>query len=190
MKKILFLLAFVTVIISACEDAPIPKPDVYFRLSFPDHEYQTYSTETCPYIFEFPVYSDVNIDDDFGYQPCWLNIDMSQYKAHIHITLKEINNNLDSLIDDSYTLVNKHIVKADAIGAKDYFDDSLHVYATIFNIDGNAASPLQFHITDSVNYFFRGSLYFNVAPNSDSLAPAIEFVKEDVIHLIETFEWK
>lgn len=190
MKKTIILLAFIAVVISACKNAPIPKPDVYFRLSFPKHEYQTYLKETCPYTFEYPTYSKMSIDDNFGYQPCWINIDMEQYKAHIHITLKEINNNLDSLLDDSHTLVYKHTVKADAIGAKDYFDDSLHVYATIFNIEGNAASPLQFHITDSVNYFFRGSLYFRVAPNSDSLAPAIEFVKEDVIHLIETFKWK
>ena len=191
MKKIfLYLILASIVVLSSCKDIVTPKPDVYFRLSFPEHEYQRYSSDDCPYSFDYPVYSKISIDDDFGYHPCWINVDMNQYKAHIHITLKIIDNNLDSLFDDSHTLVYKHTVKAEAIEAKDYFNDSLRVYATIFNIEGNAASPLQFHITDSVNYFFRASLYFNVAPNSDSLAPAIDFVKQDVIHLIESFEWE
>ncbi|MBN2894069.1 MAG: gliding motility lipoprotein GldD [Bacteroidales bacterium] len=190
MNRTIVLLAFIAISLISCNETPNPKPDAYFRLTFPEHEYQRYSSDECPYTFDYPVYAKINNDEDYGHKPCWLNIDLSQYKAHIHITLKEINNNLDSLLDDSHTLVYKHTVKADAIEAKDYFDDSLKVYATIFFIEGNAASPMQFHITDSVNYMFRGSLYFKVAPNSDSLAPAVDFLKVDVMHLIESFEWK
>ena len=190
MKKHLSYLILFSLVLVACNQAPTPKPDVYFRLSFPEHEYQKYSSDECPYSFEYPVYAKVSIDENIDYQPCWINIDMPQYKAYIYITLKKVEDNLDSLFDDSHTLVYKHTVKADAIEAKDFINDSLKVYATIFNIEGNAASPLQFHITDSSNYFFRASLYFNVSPNSDSLSPAIDFVKQDVIRLIESFEWE
>lgn len=190
MKNYFSIIAIFLLSITACEQSPNPRPDAYFRLSFPEHEYQIYNSENCPYTFEYPTYSEALVDNDFDSKPCWLNIVMPQYKAKIHITLKKIHNNLDSLLDDSHTLVYKHTVKADAIDRKDYIDDSLNVYATIFNIAGNAASPMQFHITDSTNYFFRGSLYFFVAPNSDSLTPAVNFLKEDIVHLIETFEWK
>ena len=64
------------------------------------------------------------------------------------------------------------------------------VYGILYEIDGNAASSLQFFLTDSVKHYLRGALYFNVQPNKDSLAPIINFVKEDVFVLIESFEWK
>jgi gliding motility-associated lipoprotein GldD len=54
---------------------------------------------------------------------------------------------------------------------------------------GNAASPAQFYVTDSVRNFLRGSLYFNHTPNADSIAPAANYVLQDMIHMIETLEW-
>ena len=101
-----------------------------------------------------------------------------------------LDKNLDSLLNDSHTLVYKHVIKADAINARDFVNDSLKVYATLYEIEGNAASPMQFHITDSTHYYIHGSLYFRVRPNADSLAPAIDFLKNDVMHFIESFEWK
>jgi gliding motility-associated lipoprotein GldD len=53
-----------------------------------------------------------------------------------------------------------------------------------------AASPFQFYLTDSTKNFVRGALYFNTVPNNDSLAPVIDFLKQDIIHMIETFRWK
>ena len=60
----------------------------------------------------------------------------------------------------------------------------------MYEIEGNAASAYQFHLTDSTNHFVRGSLYFNNIPNQDSIQPVLEFVKEDITHLFETFVWK
>jgi hypothetical protein len=36
----------------------------------------------------------------------------------------------------------------------------------------------------------RGALYFDTKVNNDSLRPAIEYVKKDMIHMINTFGWK
>jgi gliding motility-associated lipoprotein GldD len=60
----------------------------------------------------------------------------------------------------------------------------------LFDIKGDAASPLQFLATDSARHFLRGSLYFYARPNRDSLAPVIDYIKTDVVHLIETLEWR
>jgi hypothetical protein len=40
------------------------------------------------------------------------------------------------------------------------------------------------------HHFLRGALYFNTAPNIDSMGPVVDFVKKDMDHLIETFQWK
>ena len=60
----------------------------------------------------------------------------------------------------------------------------------MYEIKGNAASPFQFFATDSTKHFLRGSMYFNVYPNKDSLAPVFDFVQSDIKHLIETIKWK
>ena len=49
---------------------------------------------------------------------------------------------------------------------------------------------MQFWITDSTTHYVRGALYFNVAPNPDSIAPVDEYIREDIRHLIESFRWK
>ena len=66
-----------------------------------------------------------------------------------------------------------------------------HVYATTYRISGqNVASTFQFWATDSVSNFLRGSLYIDCVPNNDSLAPVLEYLQQDVVHLIETLKWR
>ena len=60
----------------------------------------------------------------------------------------------------------------------------------MYEIKGNAASPLQFVLTDSTKHFLRGALYFNETPNADSIAPISKYVEEDVQRLIESVRWK
>ena len=62
--------------------------------------------------------------------------------------------------------------------------------APFFKVVGNAASQLQFFLTDSIHHFMIGSLYFYSRPNYDSLLPALDYIEKDVIHLMETLEWK
>ena len=189
-NKILAGLIILATIVSSCSEPSNPKQRAYYRITFPEKTYQEYSTD-CPYSFQYPTYAKINVYDNNETEPCWLNINFPTYNADIHITYKEVkDNNLHLLFEDSHTLVYKHVSKADAIDDRIFINDSLKIYAKLFNIAGNAATPLQFHITDSANHFIRGSLYFNITPNKDSLAPAIEFLKKDVQHLIETMEWK
>ena len=69
-------------------------------------------------------------------------------------------------------------------------NESANVYGSLFLLDGESASPIQFLLTDSVSNFFRGALYFDCKPNADSLAPAIQYIREYIIELIQTFSWK
>jgi gliding motility-associated lipoprotein GldD len=124
-------------------------------------------------------------------EPYWINLDFPMFSGTFHLSFKKINNNLNDYIEDSRTLVMKHIPKASAIENRLFENSFAHVYGLTYTISGvDAASPYQLYLTDSTRHFVRGALYFNTVPNNDSLAPVIEFLKEDINHLIETFEWR
>ncbi|MHC1702746.1 MAG: gliding motility lipoprotein GldD [Tenuifilaceae bacterium] len=191
LEKILFLSVFVSILVSlnGCGTESIPKPRGYFRLEFPEKKYRELDT-IFPYKFSYPVYGKIVDDKMAGAEKYWINVDFPDYKARIHISYKQINGNLDELIEDVRTLAYKHTIKADAINEKIFSNPEKKVYGTLYDIRGNAASSYQFYVTDSLKHFLRGALYFNVQPNKDSIAPAVEFFGKDMAYLIESVEWK
>jgi len=122
-------------------------------------------------------------------EPFWMNIEFPQFKAKIHLSYKKVSGNLNGYIEDSHTLAYKHAIKADGIEEILLEDSSRKMYGILYDIKGNAASSVQFYVTDSLHNFLRGSLYFEAQPNKDSLAPSIVFFRKDILHLIETLSW-
>ena len=59
-----------------------------------------------------------------------------------------------------------------------------------YEVGGNAATNIQFYVTDSTKNFITGSLYFYAKPNFDSILPAADYIKADVRQIIETMKWK
>jgi gliding motility-associated lipoprotein GldD len=176
-------------LIFACHPTHTPKPRGFLRIDFPAKEYVLYDS-VCPYTFEYPSYGKIVADTDYNTEPCWINIDFPDFDGKIHISYKEVNQNLNDFIEDSRSLTYKHTIKADAIKETVYTNPELDVYGILYDIKGNAASSIQFYLTDSNAHFLRGALYFNVPPDRDSLAPVISFFREDIIHLVESFAWK
>ncbi len=173
----------------ACQRSYTPKPRGFLRIDFPAKEYVLFDS-VCPYTFEYPSYGKIVPDTDYMTEPCWINIDFPDFDGIIHISYKEVNQNLNDFIEDSRALTYKHTIKADAIKETVYSNPELEVHGILYDIKGNAASSIQFYLTDSNEHFLRGSLYFNVQPDKDSLAPVISFFREDIIHLVESFAWK
>lgn len=186
-ESAILLLLFLTII--GCDSAGVPKPRGYFRIDMPTREYQTLDS-VLPYSFDYPKYSKLEKSLSKTAEPYWLNVYFPSFNARIHISYKEIEDNLYELYDDNIRLAYNHVVKADAIEEHVFINDDHQLYGMLFEIKGNAASPLQFFATDSVHHFLRGSLYFQTHPNKDSLAPVIDFLTEDVVHLLETIRWK
>src|SRR5690606_40820741 len=81
-------------------------------------------------------------------------------------------------------------VKASYISPREFIFDDSKVYGTLFELGGDSAINLQFHATDSTRNLLTGSIYFSTPPKYDSLQPAIQYIKNDVIHLIESLKWK
>jgi gliding motility-associated lipoprotein GldD len=180
--------AIIVMIIASCHKEYTPKPRSYYRIDFPEKKYRIYKSE-CNYSFDCPVYAKINPYPGKDAEPCWINIEFPEFKGKIHITYKTLHNNLASHIEDIRTLAYKHSIKADDIIEVPFSYPDRNVYGLMYDIRGNTASSMSFFITDSTNNFLSGSLYFNVVPNKDSLAPVIRFFTEDIKHLIETFHW-
>jgi gliding motility-associated lipoprotein GldD len=182
-------LMFISSLFLGCDSEFAPKPKGYFRLDFPKKEYLVFDT-LYPYSFEYPTYAKPMHYKGSQESKYWMNLEFIKQRATLHLSYFEVKNDLQKHLDESRTLAYKHTVKADAID-EDLISYPEHkVFGTVYQIRGNAASNLQFYITDSTKHFMRGALYFNVPPNSDSLAPVNDFVTQDIKHFMSTLKWK
>jgi len=189
MSRLPFMAVLTLILVSCGDDDAVPKPVGYFRIDTPDHAYVSKQGH-CPFIFETSAYSRLEfIQATDGPPICWFDIHYPNYKAKIHMTYKPVENNLREYLEESRNLTYEHQIKATRINATliDKPEDKL--YGLLYELGGNVASPLQFYLTDSVNHFVRGSLYFEAHPNPDSLKPVMEFITRDISHFIETFTW-
>jgi len=184
----LLLLTVTILAFGSCGSDYSPKPEGYFRIDFPERDYTLYEND-CPFTFEYPSFAKVIPDSSVNAEPCWLNIDFPGYRGRLHLSYKEVDANVNIFIEDARKLAFKHTVKADAIDESMFFDHEERVFATLYDISGNVASSIQFYATDSTGHFLRGALYFHVQPNKDSLAPVIDYFREDIVNLIETLRW-
>ena len=188
---LVLLVASVISLLCACseEEITMPRPRGYYRIDLPEKAYQKFDSE-CPYGFEFPQYASVQIDTTRKMEKCWANLSFPKQHATVYLSYKDVQGNLNQLFEDSRNLAYKHAAKASQIEEYTVNIPEKKVYGIIYEIGGNAASSIQFHISDSASHFLRGSLYFYAAPNADSLEPVTSFIRSDIEHLIQTFQWK
>jgi gliding motility-associated lipoprotein GldD len=166
----------------------------YFKIDLPKHEYKVFDQPGFPYSFEYPVYStvvkDTSFFEDKPENPYWINIDFPSLSGKMYISYKDVHKNeFNKLVDDAFKLTYKHSSKATAI------KDSLMrtpngITGIFFKVGGNAATAKQFFVTDTLNHFLRGALYFDATPNADSLSVVNSFLETDMKHLINTLKWK
>ena len=183
------VLAFVAI---SCNDSDnyLPKPRGYFRIDLPEKAYTKVDTIER-YSFECPVYAFVTPDPYSPDEKNWVNIEMPSFKGSIHLTHKPVDSNLGEYLEDVHTMVTKHLQKANGMRDSLIVNDEHNVYGMFIEMDGKGvATPMQFYLTDSTSNFVRGALYFNFKPDNDSMQPVINFIRQDIDHLIETFEWK
>lgn len=169
----------------------LPKPYGYNYILLPTHTYQSLP-DSFPYNFEFSKHAIVVPDTSPTTEPYWINIHYPTFKADIQITYKPVKNNtklLKSYLRDAYRLTTKHQVRAYAI-EEDIVEMPQGITATVVTLSGQVPTQFQFYTTDSVNHFLRGALYFHTALENDSLAPIIDFIKEDIMHMLYTLEWR
>lgn len=193
MKQLLFLfgLWLSLSLITSCGNDYSPKPRGYFKIDLPQKDYQTYNSD-CPFTFEYPVYASIVTDSARNAMPCWKDVVYTGLNGRIHLSYEPITSKaqFNQLTEDAHTFVFKHTVKATSIDESIINMPDKKVYGIYYTIDGNAASPVQFFLTDSSKNYLRGALYFNEQPRLDSIQPVLDFVKKDIDVMIRSFKWK
>lgn len=155
------------------------------RLDYPKQEYKSIETD-CPYSFSVNENASV-----VNKKNCGVNITYPDMKATLYLSYQDVrNNNLDSLLQDAQKLVYDHTIKANSIPEQPFVNPDKKVYGMFYMINGNAATQAEFYVTDSINHFLNGALYFDAKPNFDSIYPAVIYLREDIRKLMETISWE
>jgi gliding motility-associated lipoprotein GldD len=178
MKNLFYTIAMLIVatLLFSCDREYLPKPIGYNRLVLPEPVYRALP-DSLPYTFEYSAHARLLADTSWIRERFWVEIYYPELKANVHVTYKKINNN-DELQIKAYAI--DEVITKTPKG---------HT-AVVVELDGEVPSQMQFTITDSTKNFLRGALYFNTKVQNDSLRPAIDYMKKDIMHLINTFDWK
>lgn len=167
-----------------------PKPRGYFRIEPPKARYQALPLDSLPYTFNVSQLVTVELSP-VERPEGWINLsypslDVKVYCSYLPVT----RSTLQTVAVESRLLVFRQAKQANALKEQEYSNPGERVYASLFLLDGESASPVQFMLTDSVSNFFRGALYYDCVPNADSLAPLTDYLRQDIIELIQSFSWK
>ena len=178
---------------TGCNSAPdfTPKPKGYNRIDLPPPHYQQLAPGH-PYTFQYSKYAKVLRDSSYLAQPHWLNVYYPDLHANIQITYMDVQRDrrlYNKMMEDARKLTGKHQIKATAIDERILVTPN-GMRASVFELSGEVPSQFQFYTTDSTRHFFRGALYFRTATDNDSLAPVIEYVKRDMVQMLNTLKYK
>ena len=189
-KNISWLAACILLLAACGQEDFTPKPKGYNRIDLPPAKYQAL-TQQHPYWFEYSAYAKILRDSSRTAMPHWINIYYPRYQANVQLTYRPVNNNrqvLHKILEDARTLTIKHQVKAESIeGGIIKTKNGMNV--NVAELSGEVPTQFQFYVTDSTHHFFRGALYFRTATANDSLAPVINYIKKDMVHLLNTLKW-
>lgn len=178
--------------LSACEEDYLPKPKGFNRIILPDVAYTPAKLTGYPYRFEVNTLAELSEDDAVFSEPYWLDISYPDWDANIQVTYKAIRGNEEQLkayLNDAYKLTSKHQIRASAI-EESIVDLGGGRIGVVAELQGEVPSQFQFFQTDSTQHFLRAALYFNTATQNDSLAPIIEYLKQDMMHMLSTLRWQ
>lgn len=178
---------------AGCTSTPdfTPKPKGYNRIDLPAHAYQPLGPGH-PYQFEYSRYAKVLRDSSYLARPHWINIYYPTLQANVQITYSNIAGKpqlYHKMLEDARKLTSKHEIKATAID-ENVLKTPSGMRVSVFELQGEVPSQFQFYTTDSTTHFFRGALYFRTATANDSLAPVIEYVKQDIVRMLNTLKYQ
>lgn len=173
--------------LSGCGGESTPLPYGYYRIDLPEATYSHFDATGYPYSFLLSDQAVVEPDQEPDAERYWINIRYPAYNATINVSYKNVRSDtaLIGYKKDCHRLAYAHTVKAESI-KEQAFERKGKIHGLLYLIEGNTASSTQFFVTDSTRHFLRGSLYFRAHPNKDSLAPVIDYLRKDIITLMNS----
>ena len=204
MKLSFVFLALICLLSCQEEQQFYPKKRAYHRIELPKIAYHKLENsypfitknnkigDKYPYSFEYSKHVKILPDTSFMAEPFWIEMLYPKLNASVHVSYKSINGNrrvFEEYINDAFKLATKHGSRASSIeevkGKTENGDGVMFYY-----LEGDIPTTFQYIVTDTVNHFFRAALYVPNSQKNDSLAPILNYVKEDMMHMLKTFDWK
>lgn len=193
MKTRLLLIAL-SILVFSCTQDFTPKPKGFNHIPLPEHSYMLFSDSNALYSFEYADIANVYRDTTHyaSYRTNYKIIEYPAQQCKVHLTYKPIKGSVDTLnsyIGEGYRLLDGHDKKA--YGFEEVYDTTAKgLNLALFELEGDVPSQVQFMVHDSTTNFLRGALYFEIATKNDSLAPIINYVREDIRHMLNTLEFR
>jgi gliding motility-associated lipoprotein GldD len=194
--SIVILLLTTSLFFSSCnneEDSFIPKPYGYFRIELPKPSYTKLEGD-FPYSFEHSKYAKVTQNTSQNAEKYWITLKYEPISvAEIHITYKEIKNEpklFMEYVNDAHKITFNEINTARS-SAIDQLIDSKNGNGIVYTFsEGEVPTVFNYWVSDSATHFLRAAMYVPTSSQNDSLAPILKYTKDDMMHMLETFEWK
>ena len=118
-----------------------------------------------------------------------LHQNLEPIKDHFQYLKIDTANPLSNHINKTFEKIDFHKARAKQLKDTNFVFKDKKVYGSMYEFIGNSATNFQFYLTDSMNHFVRSELLIRRKPNYDSLQPTLNYIKTDLIQLINTFEW-
>lgn len=189
MTKYFYAIILSVSLVSCGEEQYTPKPPTYLRLELPEAIYKDYKDD-CGYTFRINEnYSVEKAPAQNESENCHRRIQLGKLNGTIFFRYITMTEPLAYYINNSIDEVEVHQVKATNIQDKQIIRSEDRVFGTIFELQGDVATPFQFYLTDSTERFIYAEILFNSRPNYDSLKPTLNYLKQDLDTLLQTFKW-
>jgi gliding motility-associated lipoprotein GldD len=187
--KLVFPLVF---LFCSCENVELPKPNAYLRLDFPSPIYKKIVFGANNTTLELNTASTLITTINNPNLVILKSISYPLIDAEINLEYFNLNknNNLNDRLKNLNDFTSIHLKKSsNPPKIQEFTNQNKKVYASIINIKGDVTSPSQFFATDSLNNLLIGILNLKSMTKYDSILPALDYIKTDIYHLIESIKW-
>ena len=191
---LLGLFSLLLVSCSGGDEVSQPKPSGYFRIDMPEHQYTTLDTAVLPFTFDYAECARCLVDRKSD-TAIWVVVQYPQQNASIEMLYKPTADSaaLSNLMLADKKFVEFHYQKASGVRTRDFRELGAreNVSGLFYDIDGKeVACPFHYWMTDGSHHFARATLYFNFTPNNDSVQPVIDYIREDAMRMVKSFNWR
>ena len=175
---------FLALIVFSCNNnVNLPKQKAYFAPEFEIPTYKKISLD-CNYSFNINSQASINNIKNCNYEIYYKNLN-----AKIFINQIVLSNSIERAVNTFNQKINKNSRLSDQIIQSDYVNIDNETYSKLYSFVGNSPSNIQFYLTNQTDKFLTGSLFFETEPNYDSLFPYIDYIRNDIKKMVDSFRW-
>ncbi|MDC3077299.1 hypothetical protein OA327_01125 [Flavobacteriales bacterium] len=177
------IIFFALIVYSCNNNINLPKQKAYFAPEFEIPTYKKISLD-CNYSFNINSQSSINNIKNCNYEIYYKNLN-----AKIFINQIVLSNSIERVVNTFNQKINENSRLSDQIIQSDYINVDKKIYSKLYSFVGNSPSNIQFYVTNQTDKFLTGSLFFETKPNYDSLFPYIDYIRNDIKKMVDSFRW-